>query len=197
MARRTLSPDGQNGLRVTIDTLPDLQAALAILVRDEVLVGVPEETTERTEEDGTPSPITSAALAYIHDNGAPEVNIPPRPFMIPGIERAQGAVTDLLAKQAQYVLTGNTNKVQEGFERVGLTVVNSIQHVINEGVPPPLADATVRRREAKGRKVAAAEMARRDAGLGASLTLAKPLIDTAEMLKSITYVVRNRNKRRK
>lgn len=197
MARRMKSIDGKSGLTVRIDTLPDLRAAIKLLVRDEVLVGFPEETTERPPEEGEKSNITNASLGYIHDNGAPEVNIPARPFMLPGMEAVQGKSTELLAKQAQYVLQGNVAKVGEGYERLGLLVVASIQNTITAGIGPALADSTVRRRAKKGRKGAQAELNRRAAGYGASLQLAKPLVDTAEMLKSVTYVVRNRNKRRK
>ena len=197
MAGKSLSADKKNGLKVTVDTLEDLHEAIKLLARDEVLVGVPEEKTERDEEDGTKSPITNASLAYIHDNGAPEVNIPARPFMREGIEDVRGSITETQAKQAQYVLMGNKNKVSEGYQRVGMLAVKSIQARINAGIPPPLAESTLKRRAQKGRKGAQKELDARAAGLPPGMSLAKPLIDTAEMLKSISYVVRNRNKRRR
>lgn len=189
---------GGNGLRVKFDGMPALKAALDILARDEVLVGFPEDTTDRPPDPTAgPDPITNATLGYIHDNGAPEANIPARPFMIPGIENANAKNTEILAKTAQYVLAGQPNKVAEGYQRVGLGTVDSIQKVIIAGIPPALADYTVRKRAAKGRKGAQAELNRRAAGYGPSLMLAKPLVDTGEMLKSINYVVRNRAARRK
>lgn len=195
--KRMVSTDGKSGLKVKVDSLPELRAALLVLARDEVLVGVPEDNTERPPEgDDEKLPITNAALAYIHDNGAPEQNIPARPFMIPGITNAQDKITDTLKKAAQYVLQGNADKVTEGFERTGIEAVDSIRAVIIAGIPPPLADVTVQARARKGRKGAQAELNRRAAGYGASLQLAKPLVDTGEMLKSIAYVIRNRNKRR-
>lgn len=197
MATRKMSDGNGNGLRVTIDTLPDLRAALKVLIRDEVLVGFPEETTERDEPEERAAGITNAALGYIHDNGAPEARIPARPFMIPGMTAVQGPVTDLLAKQAQYVLKGDAIKVSEGNTRLGMMVVDSIRATIVAGIPPPLAELTLKKRAARGRKGAKEELTRRANGYGASLDLAKPLIDTGEMMKSVTYVVRNRNKRRK
>lgn len=183
------------GLRVKYDGLPALKEALQFLARDEVLVGFPEETTKR--DDPESQGVTNASLGYIHDNGAPEARIPARPFMIPGITIVLPKVEETLKKSAQYALNGKREKVAEGFQRIGLMAVGSIQSTINAGVPPPLADATVRERARKGRKGAKTELIVRSLGYSPTLQLAKPLIDTAEMLKSINYVVRNRNKRRK
>lgn len=191
-----LSADGKSGLTVRTDSLQGLRDALAVLVRDEVLVGVPEETTERPP--GVDKfEVTNASLAYIHDNGAPEAKIPARPFMIPGIESVRDKVTKRLARAAQLVLSGDVKKVEDSYQAVGLEAQLAIQMRIRSGVPPPLADSTVRARARKGRKGAQAELNRRAAGYGPSLQLATPLMDTNEMLKSITYVVRNRNRRRK
>lgn len=193
MAKKYFS-DG-NGLRVAYDGMPELRRALEKLAGREVLVGVPESKTERDDPDSKAAGITNASLAYIHDNGAPEARIPARPFMIPGIERMLPFATDTLAQAARYGLAGEPQKVEDGFDRVGLAAVSAIQSTIREGIPPPLADATVRARAKKGRAGAQPELNRRAAGYGASLQLAKPLIDTSNMIKSITYVVRNRNQR--
>lgn len=194
---KKLTNDKSNGLHVKADNLPELRALIKRLARDEVLVGVPETKTERDDPESKAAGITNAALAYIHDNGAPEQNIPARPFMIPGMQDAQAKTADLLAKTARYALGGRIEKIDEGFTRVGFAVVDAIQKRIVAGIPPPLADLTVKRRAAKGRKGAQAELNRRAAGLGASLQLAKPLVDTGEMLKSITFVVRPRAARSK
>lgn len=196
MAKK-LYNDSKNGLHVKADNMPELRAALRVLMRDEVLVGYPEDTTERDDPESKAQGITNASLAYIHDNGAPEANIPARPFMIPGIEACQEQVTSILARSAQYVLAGNVSKVKEGFERVGLAAVGSIQSTIRNGIGPALAEVTLIKRAAKGRKGAQAELDRRAEGYAPGLDLATPLMDTNEMLKSTNYVVRNRNRRRK
>lgn len=203
MAKTDRDPNGRKtfdngtGLRVKSDTLPALVKAMAALASREVLVGFPEESADRPSEGGGKQSITNAALAYIHDNGAPEARIPARPFMIPAIESVKPQVTKTLARAAQYALAGEANKVDEGFERVGMLAVKAIRDTINAGIPPALAESTVRARARRGRKGAQEELNRRDAGHGASLQLAKPLIDTAEMLKSSNYVVRARSAREK
>lgn len=189
---KKVTNDKLPGLHLKQDNLQELLAATRVLVRSQVLVGVPEETTDDREAGEPGPPVTNAALAYIHDNGAPEANIPARPFMIPGIEAVREDVTKVLARAASYALSGNAAKVDEGFRRVGTIVSTSVRRKIDDGVPPPLADATVARRAARGRKGAKQELANRAAGMAPSLDLAKPLIDTGEMRKSITYVVRRR-----
>lgn len=59
----------------------------------EVLIGIPMSTTERPDGE-----ITNAELGYIHEYGAPEANIPARPFLIPGVESVKGKALELMKK---------------------------------------------------------------------------------------------------
>lgn len=176
----------------------NLMNALEALTRSEVLVGFPQDTTERKAGEGEEDGITNASLAYIHDNGAPEQNIPQRPFMIPGITEGMPRIERRMKAMGRNVLiNGKDEEVVKGFHSVGLIAQAAIRNKINEGIPPPLSDRTVRERAAKGRKGAMWEMAWRNAGAPASLELAKPLIDTAQMRNSVSYVVRDRKKRKR
>ena len=192
---RRLINDKKNGIHVVQDNLDDLKETLRALAMREVLVGVPAENDERPAVDGKPSPVTNAVLAYVHDNGDPARNIPARPFMYPGMKAAEGQVTDLLARTAKYVLGGRPGKLEEGLARVGMAAVKGIQDVIRAGIPPPLADATLRARARRGRKGAQNEIFwRRNEG-APSMQWAIPLMDTNEMFKSITWVTRDRRQR--
>ena len=53
-----------------------LVKAIKFLKQNEVYVGIADDTTER-EEEGTKE-ITNAELLFIHTNGSPINNIPPR-----------------------------------------------------------------------------------------------------------------------
>jgi hypothetical protein len=174
-----------------------LEAAIDALVQKEVLVGFPEETSQRkeTEEDGD---MNNATLAYIHDNGAPEANIPQREFMRPAINEVLTTVKRKMLSLAKKVaMGGGPDAVDQGYHAIGLTVQKAIRGKINEGIPPPLSDRTVAARAAKGRKGAMWEKAWRSAGAPPGLELAKPLIDTAQMRNAVNYVIRDRKKRRK
>lgn len=186
------APKGRGGLQ-------ELSEALHVLADVEVLVGVPEETTDIRNEDGQEY-ITNAALAYIHDNGEPSANIPARPFMIPGIVKVQDKLALQLRKGATAAFNGGgTEGVERMMHMVGLTAQASIQKTIQEGIPPPLADSTLRARarKRKGRVGPGLELLSRSMGEAPSMDFVTPLIDTSDMLKSITYAIRSRKKRSK
>lgn len=180
--------------------------ALDRLASLEVLVGFPEDTTRRDDSPEDPDAgLTNAALGYIHDNGAPEANIPARPFMNEGIQRAAPRLekvfktmgNDVLAAQkgSRADIVGSLAKIDQGYHKAGLIAQASIRAVINEGIDPPLADATLRARAARGRKGAKQELENRSKGEPAGKALAKPLVDTGQLRNAVNYVIRNRKKR--
>ena len=191
-------PTGVPGLRITADNVAELRLMMKILAEREVLVGFPEETTTRDDDDSDPD-ITNAGLGYIHDNGAPEQNIPARPFMIPGMTNAIPQATQALVNVARNVLTKRSpEQVEMGLTRVGLAVQYALRSKINEGIPPPLSERTLRERASrgtKGRKGANKELQRRMAGEQPSTQFAKPLIDTGQLRNAINFVIRDRKKR--
>lgn len=187
--RITAPKDGKQGR--------ELASAIGLLADVEVLVGVPEETTDHRNEDGQ-TYITNAALAAIHDQGAPEAHIPARPFMKLGIEAVRDKITLGLRKAATVAMkTGDAGAIEASLHAVGLTAQLSIQNTIQQGIPPPLAESTLRERarKRKGRVGPGLELLSRSKGHAPSTDYVKPLIDTADMLKSITYVIRSRKKR--
>jgi len=176
-----------------------LMQAINQMASNEVLVGFPEASTDRKPEDPEDGPkdLTNAALGYIHDNGAPEANIPARPFMVPGIENAKTKIVKIAKHMGQAVLTAKDPQgaIEQGLHMMGLTAQASIRNVINDGIDPPLADRTVRARAAKGRKGAQQELDNRAKGLPPGKELAKPLVDTGQLRNAVNYVIRNRKRR--
>lgn len=150
-------------LTLVKNNAPALVKSLHELIKNEVLVGVPQDKARRQE-----GAMTNASLVYIHDNGSPAQNIPARPFMRPGIKSAAERINLLMRQTANAALNGNREKVRQGLESVGLVAQNSIRSKINEGIPPPLKHP----RRGKTRN--------------------KPLIDTGQMRNAITYVVRRK-----
>jgi hypothetical protein len=175
--------------------------ALKGLASNEVLVGFPAATTDRREdpEDAASKDLTNAELGYIHDNGAPEANIPARPFMIPGIEAARSKLVRIARRTGLKTLeaTNPAEVVDQGLHAMGLVAQSSIRQVINDGIDPPLADRTLRERARRGRKGAKEELENRAKGLPQGKELAKPLIDTGQLRNAVNYVIRPRKTRRK
>jgi hypothetical protein len=173
-----------------IDNLPDVKKNFSSLTDRELLVGVPSEGKQRND-----TPVTNATIAYINDNGSPAMNIPPRPFMRPGMERAKSAVIQAFKGGCEDCLDGSKTAVDLALHKAGIIAQSSIRARLNEGIPPPLAEGTLlaRVRAKRGVKGATAELERRKAGKFASATLnAKPLINTGQLRNSINYVIRRK-----
>ena len=181
----------------SIDRLQDIQRALAELAKKEVLIGIPQEKSSR---EGNDDKINNAELAYIHthgirnremrqemqsdiDNGSysqayqmyiqahgsPLWNSPPRPIIEPAIEAHKQELAELLRGALQCALDGRP----------------FIQELKKAGM--------------KGQNVTRAWFtdSRNGWAPNSPLTIAKkgsarPLIDTAELRKSITYVIRDK-----
>lgn len=173
---------------VKTDRVNDVVKALGSLVKTDVLVGIPESETER-ENQAEPN---NATLAYIHEHGSPAQNIPARAFLIPGVRGAEKEYRPRLIKAAQLALDGKAKDALKQMDAAGLIAEMAAKTKINSGDFVPLSEATLRARAARGRKGAAAELARRESGLPAGTDLAKPLIDTGQLRNSITHIIRGK-----
>ena len=188
--------------RLTVkDGLPAALKAIKALTARQVLVGIPDDTADRDDVPGE-GPITTAALGYIHEFGAPEQNIPARPFLLPGIAAIKTKAAKTLGDGARKALAGDLEAPEQALIKTGLTAQLSVQNVINEGDFAPLAYSTIEDRARRGRKGAQAELdirdqgygphderARDDAGLAQSNENVRPLQDTGQLRNAITFVV--------
>lgn len=185
----------KSGTTRILDNTAKLLAGVELLTSRRVMVGVPEDKSSREGE------ITNAALAYIHDKGAPEAKIPARPFMEPGVRRASNQTVALMRRAGELALDLRPSAVENQLMKVGLVNQAAIRGVITEGIPPPLAESTVKSRiyRVKGKKrrerlkglLASGAAASRQAGYeeyGAGLFT--PLVVTGQLRNAITYVIR-------
>lgn len=183
------------GLHLSKDGVKQLRDSIELLTKRRLLVGFPEDKSQRTKEDSDEPDVTNAALGYIHDNGAPEQNIPARPFMIPGMTDATPKVIQGLTAIAKKLGQGGTeDAVDKGYERVGRAVVIAIKSRINDGIPPPLAESTLLARAHKGDQGAMWELSWRWAGAPPGVGVGKPLVVTGQMRNAITFVIRPKGK---
>ena len=182
------------GLTKVIDNVGAFAKSVAGLTETRVFVGIPDDKGRR--DDGT---ISNAALLYIHDNGAPEANIPARPSMAPGMAAVKDQIISTLEKGGQAAFKSKRPKevVENTLNRIGIIAANSIRNIIRQGIPPPLAESTIkgRIRRVKGKKRRARIQSALDAGTLASRQngaegLFTPLIVTAQMMRAITHVLR-------
>lgn len=191
----------KSGMLVTKDRVAEVMVRVNHIVKKDVLVGIPSDggSGDHGPQPGSNlrsdhhvhgagailSDILNAQLGYIHENGAPEANIPARPFLIPGIRNAQARVVTYLKAAAASGLRGDLGLMTRELHGAGLVAMNAVQAKLRSGPFEPLKASTIRRRRVRS----AGSSYRRKATTAADV---RPLIDTAQMLKSITYVVRNK-----
>ena len=145
------------------------------LTKSEVLVGIPDANAARTDEEEAAKkgePITNAGLGYVHEFGLPEKNIPARPFLVPGVADVKDRVAKVLGTAVKKALSGDHEAGEVALTKVGLIAETSVKSRIDEGPFAPLSPVTLAQRKRRGR------------------TGEKPLIDTAQMQRSVTHVVR-------
>lgn len=169
-----------SSLTITHDGTTAFRKMIAELGKTEVLVGVPSDEEQPHLAVGDLGPnqridgveISNAELAAIHDTGAPEANIPARPFMIPGVEKVKDAVEAHLKTATIGILAEDQTLFELELNRAGNTAVDGIRTTIEAGIPPPLSPRTLADRRARG------------------ISGTTPLLATRQLYKAISFVVR-------
>jgi hypothetical protein len=173
----------------TIDRTEQLKRGLHDIARMRVYVGIPEENASRPGDNT----INNAELLFIQTNGSPINKIPPRPVIEPAIEAEDNkeAITGELRQSAKAIFEGSKQQAIMHMRTAGQEGVNAARNWFDDPRNgwPPNTEGTARR------KIMKMQGTERDAALekldwGEDVSdLVKPLIDTGEMRKSITFVM--------
>lgn len=149
---------------------------LDFMKENEVYVGIQQKESKREDE-----PITNAELLFIHTNGSPINNIPPRPVIEPAIKHDSERLSGMMKKAAQLVLAGKIDDAIIQLKRTGMRGQNVSRNwfVNPENNWPPNSPSVIAEKIRKGS------------------TNPRPLIDTGELRKSITYFVKTKGGRSK
>ena len=188
-------PAIKSGVRVSINNVSKLLASTNALATTEVMVGIPSNKALRSDKTG----INSAELGYIHEHGAPEVGIPARPFLEPTVKDKQTSLIEpTLRKAALAAFSGDPGKVTNLLSGLGQEVADAARDRIVAGIPPKLKDATIiaraRRKQAYKKAKGAKRAELRAKALEDGGT---PLIDTGQLMRSITWVLRKVSRKSK
>jgi phage gpG-like protein len=159
-------------ITTSVDNTRQLTEALHELERNQVLIGIPAEKAPRTGAAAKGAPINNAALGYIHNFGMPSKNLPARPFLEPGIKNAEEEITTRMGMAAQGALAGKPDVVTAQLTSIGIVASSAVKAKIQNGPFAPLGASTLAARRRRGR------------------TGTKPLIDTGQLLRSISFVIR-------
>lgn len=182
-------------VKVKLDKIADVADALSRLAETRVMAGVPSSKTSRDNEG---QPINNAELMAIHETGAPEINLPARPVIHPAIKKVQPEIVKGLEEAGKAALAGNVAGTDKAFHAVGIIAQNAMRERITNGPFVPLSPKTIAGRAAKaGRGRRKGEQKYLDlvrSGIDPSQAQAatgiKPLIDTGQLRRSLTYVIR-------
>lgn len=158
----------------SFDNFLKLRKALKFLKNNPVYVGIPEDTTERKEEGNEEKVgITNADLLFIHTKGSPVNNIPARPVIEPALKDGKDIINKQLGLAAKNALEG---KEEEAYRYLSIAGTYGqkmcrdwFKNPKNNWPPNSPAVIAIKKRKCS--------------------TNPRPLIDTGELLKSITYFV--------
>ena len=182
-----------NGLQPLVDRLKALS-------KKEVYVGIPQEKSSRPAGGDS---INNAELLYIHthgvrsqdmrqemeektkqgmkysaahslyvqSHGSPVWAIPPRPVLEPAIEDSKDVIGEKLAMAAKAAADGDAQRAERSLEMAGMAAQNAARAWFENPKNgwPPNSPKTIRLKGSNS-----------------------PLIDTGEMRKAITYVVKDK-----
>jgi hypothetical protein len=184
-------------LEVLVDNSQMVANAIKRLANTTVMVGIPSDQEQpHYDETGgqakgtqkrTDTPIGNANIGYIHETGAPAVNIPARPWLSPGVRNNQRQWTAYMVRAGQLSFQGKPDAADKAWHAAGMNAVTGVKDRIQSNIPPPLSDVTVARR----RQRSAGSSYRRKATTASDTTA---LIDTAQLINSVSYVVRYRGR---
>lgn len=184
----------------TSETKIDLESIFEEIGNYDVLVGIPEAKAQRKEDgDG----VNNAELAFMHTHGvrsskmvkemdknikkginyskaykmyllahgSPAYRVPPRPIIEPAIEANKEALAEGLKKASLFFMDGEKENAVAELNRTGLRAQNYVRKWFTDPRNnwPPNAPSTIERKGSD-----------------------KPLIDTGELRKSISYVVKTK-----
>ena len=137
-----------------------LEGKIAELKGLSVVVGITAKSNARSDE------LTNADLAMIHEFGSQAHNIPERSFLRKPLINNAEAVANL-AKTAIGKFIAGEISLEAALGYVGEEAKGISKEAITDGITPALKPATIKRKKSS-----------------------KPLIDTGQLLNSITYEIR-------
>lgn len=151
--------------------------------KGEIVYGVPQETSQARisstkDESKGKHKVNNAELLAIHENGSPIRNIPPRKLLKPVFEKHRHQIDTEMAKVAGRLLEGDVEGADAIMNKLALRIETWCKQYFTspDNDWAPNAPSTIKAWLRKTKKTAKGPVNPEDK---------KPLIDTAELRKSI------------
>lgn len=189
--------NGFTNISITKDLTKELAKSLKDLAGKTVCVGVPQEEDKQRDDgisnaelmyihnngvrefdmrksmqhDLNTMPYSKAHELYVHENGSPLWQSPPRPILEPAIDNSKEIIAEEMKNATLTALDGNNVKV--ALDKVGMIGQNAARDWFTNPSNKwaPNSQNTIRRKRSD-----------------------KPLIDSGELRKSIVYVIKEGEK---
>lgn len=173
------------GVKITARLLKDISPSTFAELKKRVAVdqkyvkvGIP---SSKKEKDGT----SLAMIGLVNEFGSPEKNIPERPFLRPGARKGKPDFIRLNRVNLVKMLRKQMS-IDVGLGQLGNMAAGKVKQEIRNGEFVPLAAATIRARQ---RRLSPKYRAKLEAKLGHPLNLDEPLIDSGNLIQSVTYQI--------
>ena len=184
------STDNSKAISAAIKALSEKRVMVGVPAQGEKLLGNPPDGPNTRQSD----PINNASLAYIHESGAPEANIPARPFLRSGVENVRTQIIKGLEKAGKAAFAGDAVEVDKQLMRGGRQAQAAVRNKITDGPFLPLAPATIAARLWRGHPGQQSHSIYGKGAIASEMHVAatgmQPLIDTGQLRNSINFVIR-------
>ena len=172
-----------------------LNDTLKELSKKALYVGIAADSQHDMREDGGPN---NSQLGYIHEFGSPSSNIPPRPFLVPGVKSKKEHISSELGLAMKAALNDDKRSCDKILERLGISTAEAVKEYLRTAEFTPLKPATIanryRSRMTEGKRDNEKRLIRDESGklvenpnFGVGI---RPLINTSSLLNAIdSYVI--------
>jgi len=131
---------------ITKDKVNAVVGSITKLVGKQVLVGIPEATAARQDEEQGQHP-TNAMIGYVMETGSPARNVPARPWLVPGTRESERDWMPHLRGAATAALDAQPQKSDAELTAAGIAAESGVKRKIGSNIPPPLKPSTIRARK--------------------------------------------------
>ena len=172
------------------EALQKITEAMKEIQNLEALIGIPQEANvAHKDESGADSPITLAELLYIHTHGSPVNKIPARDVLDSAMKHNREDISMLLEKVLERASNGDLEGAKAALDKTGIQGASMAQKWFTDPANgwAKNADITVDGGWMKNKVSGKTFYVK---GKGSN----RPLVDTGELRKSITSVVRRKGK---
>ena len=138
-------------------------------------------------QKGQEEPITVPQVAAVHEFGSKNGRIPPRPTMRPTVDAKRNEYLRLAERLLRQAEMGEID-LDTALGRLGVKVQADIKKAIVDLQTPELAEGTIRKKKQRAGSTLAPGQAVQ--GDDVSFDTGNPLIDTGQMLNSVTWRVK-------